>query len=268
MERFLYRLAQSPHAEKFILKGALMFTAWGGPPSRPTKDIDLLARIDNEVEAVVALMREVCSQAVEPDGLVFDVESVAGEAIKEGANYSGVRVTFLATLLNARVSMQIDMGFGDVVTPGATRTTYPALLDFAAPQLLGYPRETVVSEKFEAMTKLGLLNSRMKDCYDLWILSRQFDFDGTTLATAIQKTFAHRNTTVLSRPTALTPEFGGYASKQTQWQGFLRKAKLDGVPTTLQTVIDDLAQFLGPVAAAIESGSAFDQRWIAGGPWR
>lgn len=268
MERFLYRLAQSPHAQNFILKGACVFTAWGGPSSRPTKDIDLLAHTDNAVEAVVALMREVCSQAVEPDGLVFDVESVAGEAIKEDADYSGVRVTFLVTLQNARVSMQIDMGFGDVVTPGATMTTYPVLLDFAAPQLLGYPRETVVSEKFEAMTKLGLLNSRMKDFYDLWILSRQFDFDGATLATAIQKTFANRNTPVLSRPTGFTPEFGGNASKQTQWHGFLRKAKLDGVPTTLQTVIDDLVQFLGPVAAAIESGSAFDQRWIACGPWR
>jgi nucleotidyltransferase AbiEii toxin of type IV toxin-antitoxin system len=268
MERFLYRLSRSKHAQKFILKGALMFTAWGGPLSRPTKDIDLLARMDNAVEAVVALMREVCSQAVEPDGLVFDVESVAGEAIKEDADYSGVRVTFLVTLQNARVSMQIDMGFGDVVTPGATMTTYRVLLDFAAPQLLGYPRETVVSEKFEAMTKLGLLNSRMKDFYDLWILSRQFDFDGATLATAIQKTFANRNTPVLSRPTAFTPEFGGDASKQTQWLAFLRKAKLGGVPTTLQAVIDDLAQFLGPVAAAIESESAFDQRWIARGPWR
>jgi hypothetical protein len=268
MERFLYRLSRSKHAHKFILKGALMFTAWGGPPSRPTKDIDLLAHTDNAAEAAVVLMREVCSQEVEPDGLVFDVGSVAGMAIKEDADYSGVRITFLVTLQNARVSMQIDMGFGDVVTPGATITTYPVLLDFAAPQLLGYPRETVVSEKFEAMTKLGLLNSRMKDFYDLWILSRLFDFDGAMLATAIQKTFTHRNTAVQSRPSAFTPEFGGDASKQTQWQAFLRKAKLDDVPTRLQAVIDDIAQFLGPVAMAIESGSAFDQRWIARGPWR
>jgi hypothetical protein len=268
MERFLYRLAKSPHADRFILKGALMFTAWGGPLSRATKDIDLLARTDNAVEAIVALMREVCSEKVEPDGLVFDVGSVVGEAIKEDADYSGVRVTFLGTLQNARVSMQIDIGFGDVVTPGETMITYPVLLDFAAPRLLGYPRETVVSEKFEAMTKIGLLNSRMKDFYDLWILSRQFDFDGPTLATAIQRTFANRNTAVLSRPTAFTPEFGGDASKQIQWQAFLRKAKLDSVPTMFQAVIDDLVQFLGPLAAAIERGSIFDQRWIARGPWR
>ncbi len=267
MERFLYRLAQSPHADKFTLKGALMFTAWGGPPSRPTKDIDLLARTDNAVESIVALMREVCSEEVEPDGLGFDIRNVAGKAIKEDANYSGVRVTFLVTLQNARVSMQIDMGFGDVVTPRATMATYPVLLDFPAPQLLGYPRETVISEKFEAMTKLGLFNSRMKDFYDLLVLSRQFDFDGPTLATAIQKTFANRNTVVLSHPTALTPEFGGDASKQTQWQAFLRKSKLDGVPVILQAVIDELVKFLGPLATAVEGGSAFEQQWIAGGPW-
>ena len=198
MERFLYRLSRSPHADKFVLKGALMFTAWGGLSSRPTKDIDLLARMDNTVEAVETVMREVCGQEVEADGLVFDTESVAGEAIKEDADYPGVRVTFLVTLLNGRLSMQIDMGFGDVVTPSAAMTGYPALLDFPAPLMLGYPRETVVAEKFEAMTKLGLLNSRMKDFYDLWVLCQQFDFDGVTLATAIRRTFTHRKTAVVA----------------------------------------------------------------------
>jgi Nucleotidyl transferase AbiEii toxin, Type IV TA system len=268
MERFLYRLGRSKHAHKFILKGALMFTTWGGPSARPTKDIDLLAHTDNAVEAVVAVIRNVCMEVVEPDGLVFDVASVVGAAIKEDADYSGVRVTFLVTLENARVSMQIDMGFGDVVTPAAIMTTYPVLLDFPAPRLLGYPRETVVAEKFEAMTKLGLLNSRMKDFYDLWLLSRQFEFDGATLTTAIERTFANRNTAVVVSPKALTHEFSGNSSKQKQWQAFMRKTKLSGVPMALQAVIDDLAPFLTPVARAIESGSAFDQRWFAGGPWR
>ncbi len=267
MERFLYRLARSRHACTFILKGALMFTAWGCRSSRPTKDIDLLGRMDNAVATVVAVIREVCGAAVESDGLVFDVGSVVGEVIKEDADYSGVRTTFLVTLQNARVTIQIDMGFGDVVTPAAVPTAYPVLLDFAAPQLLGYPRETVVAEKFEALTKLGLLNSRMKDFYDLWVLSRQFDFDGATLAVAIQKTFANRKTAVRSRPTGLTSEFGGDASKQAQWLGFLKKTKLEGVPAALQTVIDELVPFLGPVAAAVESQLAFDRRWVARGPW-
>jgi predicted nucleotidyltransferase component of viral defense system len=268
MERFLYRLTQSQYTDKFILKGALMFTAWGGLSSRPTKDIDLLARMDNDVDKVVAVIREVCGQTVESDGLVFDVESVMGEAIKEDADYSGVRVRFLVTLQNARIPMQIDIGFGDVVTPAAVLTKYPALLDFEAPELLGYSRETVVAEKFEAMTKLGLLNSRMKDFYDIWILTRQFDFNGATLVKAIQNTFANRKTVVQSRATALSSEFGSDASKQTQWQGFLRKTKLVSVPTTFQDVIDDLRAFLLPLAKAIESRSAFDQRWEVLGPWR
>lgn len=267
MERFLYRLSRSPHADKFVLKGALMFTAWGGLSSRPTKDIDLLARMDNTVEAVESVMREVCGQEVEADGLVFDTESVAGEAIKEDADYPGVRVTFLVTLLNGRLSMQIDMGFGDVVTPSAAMTGYPALLDFPAPLMLGYPRETVVAEKFEAMTKLGLLNSRMKDFYDLWVLCQQFDFDGVTLATAIRRTFTHRKTAVVAHPTALTPTFGGDATKQTQWQGFLRKTRLNDLPTSLQSVIDELVLFLVPVAEAVKTGSTFNQVWTAPGPW-
>ena len=267
MERFLYRLSRSPHADKFVLKGALMFTAWGGLSSRPTKDIDLLARMDNTVETVETVMREVCGQEVEADGLVFDTESVAGEAIKEDADYPGVRVTFLVTLLNGRLSMQIDMGFGDVVTPSAAMTGYPALLDFPAPLMLGYPRETVVAEKFEAMTKLGLLNSRMKDFYDLWVLCQQFDFDGVTLATAIRRTFTHRKTAVVAHPTALTPTFGGDATKQTQWQGFLRKTRLNDLPTSLQSVIDELVLFLVPVAEAVKTGSTFNQVWTAPGPW-
>jgi hypothetical protein len=268
MERFLYRLAQSPHAATFVLKGALMFAAWGAPATRPTRDIDLLGRMENAVEAVLAVMREVCGQKVEPDGLVFDAGSVAGEVIKEDADYSGVRVTFLVTLENARVSMQIDTGFGDVVTPAAAPTVYPVLLDFAAPQLLGYPRETVVAEKFEAMTKLGMFNTRLKDFYDLWLLSRRFDFDGATLAAAIRRTFAKRRTAVAGLPIALTPTFGSDPTKQTQWQGFLRKAKLEGVPDRLQSVVADLVQFLHPVALAVESGSAFDLRWEAPGTWR
>ena len=267
MERFLYRLSRSPHADKFVLKGALMFTAWGGLSSRPTKDIDLLARMDNTVEAVETVMREVCGQEVEADGLVFDTESVAGEAIKEDADYPGVRVTFLVTLLNGRLSMQIDMGFGDVVTPSAAMTGYPALLEFPAPLMLGYPRETVVAEKFEAMTKLGLLNSRMKDFYELWVLCQQFDIEGVTLATAIRRTFTHRKTAVVAHPTALTPTFGGDATKQTQWQGFLRKTRLNDLPTSLQSVIDELVLFLVPVAEAVKTGSTFNQVWTAPGPW-
>ena len=268
MERFLYRLGQSSYVDRFVLKGALMFTVWGARTSRPTKDIDLLAHTENSVDAVVAMIQEICRQPVEPDGLMFDVGSVKGVTIKEDAEYSGVRVTLRVTLQSARVSLQIDVGFGDVVTPRAAMTEYPVLLDFAAPRLLGYSRETVVAEKFEALTKRGLLNSRMKDFYDLLVLSRQFDFDGATLSNAIVRTFTNRNTNVQAVPIALTVAFASDIVKQTQWEGFLRKTKLDSAPTSLQSVIDELTPFLRPVATAIQDQLPFAGRWVAPGPWQ
>jgi hypothetical protein len=146
MERFLYRLSQSPHAQRFVLKGALMFTVWRAPASRPTKDIDLLGKIQNRIETVAAAVRAVCRQEVEPDGLIFDAESVIGKKIKEDADYGGVRVLFRGSLENARIPMQIDIGFGDVVTPAAARMEYPSLLDDFAPALVyGYSRESAVA---------------------------------------------------------------------------------------------------------------------------
>jgi hypothetical protein len=267
LERFLYRLARSPHAGRFVLKGALMFRAWGAPTSRPTRDIDLLARLENTVGAVVPVFRDVCGLAVEPDGMVFDPSSVAGVAIKEDADYSGVRVTFLGTLQNARMAMQIDIGFGDVVTPGPVPTDFPTPFDLPAPHLAGYPRETVVAEKFEAMVKLGLLNSRMKDFYDLWLLARRFDFDGPTLAAAVARTFAHRKTTVTPLPTALTPAFAADPGKQSQWKGFVRKAKLDDAPGELAAVTGEIGPFLLPLAEAVAAGAAFERARRAPGPW-
>jgi hypothetical protein len=231
MERFLYWLARSPHARRFVLKGALLFRAWDAPASRPTKDIDLLGRMENRVEAVVPVFRAVCEQPVEPDGMAFHAHTVVGAPIREDADYAGVRVTFLATLQNARVAMQVDVGFGDVVTPAARPTIYPTLLDFPAPRLQGYSRETVVAEKFEAMVKLGLVNSRMKDFYDIWLLARQLDLDGPTLASAITRTFANRKTAVAPLPFALTAAFAADASKQTQRRAFLRKSKLTDART-------------------------------------
>lgn len=266
MERFLYRLSISKHAEKFILKGALMFTAWGGPASRPTRDIDLLGRMSNAIDDVTAVIKDVCGQSVEPDGLDFDGESIRGETIREDADYAGVRVIFSARLETAKVPMQIDMGFGDIVTPAASLTTYPTLLDSPVPLLLGYPRETVVAEKLEAMVKLGMLNSRLKDFYDLWQLSKQFNFDGMLMVQAIQKTFAHRNTTIPATITGLSLEFSN--DKQRSWQGFLKKSLLTNAPALLQSVVDDLQQFLMPLLHAAAGQSEFRKQWNASGTWQ
>lgn len=267
MERFLYRLAQSPHADRFVLKGALMFNAWKAPTSRPTKDIDLLGRMENSTGALAAAMRDVCRQAVEVDGLVFDHESVEGMVIKEDADYEGVRVTFRGSLQNARIAMQIDIGFGDVMFPGPEMTEYPTILDHAAPRLRGYARETAVAEKFEAMVKLGMLNSRMKDFYDIWLLSRQFDFEGAKLATAIDKTFANRGTAVEDHPAAFSPAFASDPTKATQWQAFVRKSRLADAPSELVSVVDSIAAFLSPPAAAVRGVKPFEQIWRAPGPW-
>jgi hypothetical protein len=268
MERFLYRLARSRHADKFVLKGALMFTAWRAPASRPTKDIDLLARTDNRVEAIVPIVREICRTAVEPDGVVFDPEGVLGQVIREDADYEGVRVTFQAALDKALVRMQLDMGFGDVVTPGPEITDYPTILEFAAPRLYGYTRETAIAEKFEAMVKLGRLNSRLKDFFDLWMLSRQFDFDGPALVSAVARTFAHRATALEFPPVALTSRFGSDPARQTQWRGFLRKSNLNAAPQDFPAVLQAIADFLEPVARAVQTREILAARWRAPGPWK
>ena len=268
MERFLFRLSRSQHADKLVLKGGLMLTAWRAPSSRPTRDIDLLARMPNDVDAVVQVVRDVCTQEVEPDGLEFDVGSLEGRVITEDADYEGVRVTFQAALQNARIHMQTDMGFGDVVVPAAIRLEYPTILDFEAPQLNGYSRETTVAEKFQAMVKLGQLNSRMRDFFDIWLLSRQFDFDGNSLGDAVRQTFANRGTQINVEPVALAPNFASDPTQQTRWSGFCRKSRIEHAPASLQEVCDVIAQFIVPVAIAVQGEQPFNEAWQATGPWR
>lgn len=267
MERFLFRLSRSPHAERFVLKGALMLATWEVSLTRPTKDIDFLGHMVNEIEPVVTILKEVCRQEVELDGLDFDPERVVGERIAEEAEYEGVRVRFQGKLGTARISMQVDVGFGDAVVPGAVTADYPTILDLPAPRLRGYTRESVVAEKFHTMVKKGLLNSRMRDFFDVWVLSRQFDFDGPILAAAIRETFARRGLAVEPRPVALTEEFATDAAKAAQWRGFLRRSRLEGAPSDLAKVVAGIAGFVGPVADALSQGREFVDRWAAPGPW-
>ncbi len=267
MERFLYRLSRSPHEEKFVLKGALMLAMWEVARTRPTRDIDLLGNVANDIQPIVAVVREICCQKVEPDGLEFDVDSVRGERIAEETEYEGVRVRFRGRLGTARVSMQIDVGFGDVVVPGPVAMEYPTILDLPAPRIRGYTRESVIAEKFHTMVRKGLLNSRLRDFFDVWALSRQFDFDGGALAAAVRGTFARRDLEITPRPVALTEEFAADTAKATQWRGFLRKSRLDGAPGELAEVVEAIAAFLGPVAEALHGGRELVGRWKAPGPW-
>jgi len=263
MERFLYRLSQSDYSSAVVLKGALMFIVWDASQSRATRDIDLLGHLKNTIENIVGMVKEVCDLPVEPDGMIFDAASVKGRRIKEDAGYEGVRVQFTGYLGRTRAAMQIDFGFGDTVYPKPSLVEYPSALGMARPKLWGYPRETVVAEKFEAMVNLGILNSRMKDFYDVCLLANQFDFDGETLEKAVRQTFAHRGTPWTTSPFAFSDEFAKNLAKETQWAAFIRNGNLTLGPKSLADAIKTLKAFLLPVV----EGKTKAQTWKAPGPW-
>jgi hypothetical protein len=267
MERFLYRLSKSPYAEHFILKGALMLTVWEAPLTRPTMDIDFLGRIENSVETLVKVTREICQREVEPDGVVFDVTNIHAERIAEDADYEGICIRFRGSLDTARFVIQLDIGFGDIIVPAPESMDYPTILDLPAPHLRGYSRESTIAEKFEAMVKLGILNSCMKDFFDIWLMSRQFDFDGTILVEAITKTFSTRGTKIPAEPLALTDVFAKDATKATQWRGFVRRNRLSEAPKDLTEVIVSIGAFLKPISESLAAGHVFKSIWKAPGPW-
>jgi predicted nucleotidyltransferase component of viral defense system len=246
LERVLYRLTQTPHRDQFALKGAVLVTTWFTDPHRPTRDVDFLGFGDSDPDAVLAVFREVCAVPLD-DGVTIDPRTLRIDRIRDELEYGGLRLRALASVSGARVTVTIDIGFGDSVAPGLEELDLPVLLDFPAPRLRAYARETVIAEKFQAMVMLGRANSRMKDFYDVWVLSRTYDFDGPRLPAAIAATFDRRNTALpVDLPDALTPEFANDPAKQTQWRLFI--ADLTTQPGDLATVVSDLAAFLIPHA--------------------
>ena len=266
LERLLYRLSVSEHADRFLLKGALLFDLWFDVPHRPTRDADLLGFGSPELNSLEETFRQICTVDVN-DGVLFEPDSIHAEEIRKDANYAGVRVTLASTLDGARIHLQIDVGFGDAVTPAPEQIEYPVVLsDLEAPKLHAYPKYTVVAEKFEAICSLGMGNSRMKDYFDLWILARNTELSGETLRRAIQATFSRRLTDIpTTAPLGLTNEFGADSQKHTQWTAFLRRNGLE--PVELQDVVRDVGAFLLPVGLAAASGGSFFYRWRAGGGW-
>lgn len=267
IERFIYRLSISPYANKFILKGALMFPLWTGPSSRSTLDIDLLGKIDNSTETIMAVIKKVCDMKVEDDGMHFDSKTLSAHKITEDADYGGVRVRIQARLGNAKISLQIDIGFGDKIVPAPRRVKYPVILDFPAPALNGYTMESTIAEKYQAMVKLGVANSRMKDFYDIWFLCRRFDFNGEVLAEAIATTFVNRKTPITPGPAVFNPSFAVDPAKKAQWQGFIRKAQLDDPPEDFEDVIATISEFLKPLVTALAEKSSFTATWSASRTW-
>jgi hypothetical protein len=270
LERVLYRISQSPHKDTFVLKGALLFELWTEQTHRPTRDADFLSKGGNSLERFQKIFEDICVMTVHDDGLRFDPASVRVYRIKEDQDYEGIRVTFVGYLEASRLPVQIDIGFGDAITPEPTETTYPTLLENPAPVLLAYPRETVIAEKFEALVKLGIANTRMKDFHDLKTLASLFPFDGSSLSEAIGRTFERRQTPLPREalPTALTAEFYDDATKQKQWNAFVTKNKLYIEPITLQEVTAGIEVFVMPVLPSSAAENLPALRWEPGGPWK
>ncbi len=269
LERFLYRLSKSSHAEKFILKGALLLMSWTNEPYRPTRDLDLLGYGDATPDNLENVITEICLSEVEPDGLVFDTETLTIEEIREDLDYDGYRVKIPVYLGKVRIPIQIDIAFGDAISPQLEFLEYPSLLDLPPAHVSTYPKETVVAEKLQAAVVLGIRNSRMKDFFDLLWLSRLFPFDSKTLTNAIQATFKRRRTELpATKPLPLTEDFASDPAKQAQWRAFLNKNGISNVPADFKQVISTLGSFLViPIKNATET-EAPEMVWKPGGPWR
>lgn len=247
LERLLYRLSISKYQSEFVLKGAMLFSFWSGDVYRATKDVDFHKSGETSIEYLTQVFTELCAQTTEPDdGLKFDTEPVHAGEIREEDTYGGIRVTIKATLVNARIAIQADIGTGDVITPGAEMIEFPVLLDMPSPSLKAYPVETVIAEKFEAMVSLGFANSRMKDFYDIWSIQKFMNPDEEMVAKAVANTFNRRGTKLpVEPPLALTDKFSTDGTKQKQWEAFVRRAGVgNNANETLQETIEDIRPFL------------------------
>ncbi len=264
IERFLYRLSQSPMRNQFILKGAMLFALWSKQPFRSTGDLDLLGFGANEIASLQDAFMSICRQHVPDDGLTFDPDSVQAEVMREEEEYQGARIRLNAKLGSAIIAVQIDIGHGDAVYPEPQTIDYPRLLeDFPPANIRAYCPETVIAEKLEAMVRFGDLTSRIKDHYDIWALSRTFSFSKTALLSSIVSTFRRRGTALASSmPVALTSDFASRRDKQAQWDGFLRRTTPTLTPPSFAEVLGDLRRFIEPIIAASGEGEK-----TAGGQW-
>ena len=262
LERLLYRLSISKHREQFVLKGAMLFALWEPEMHRVTRDLDLLGFGQSTPERLADIFRELCNLEVEADGVLFDPRTVVCEDIRAQDEYAGIRVKLRATLGKAVVPLQVDVGFGDALPVAPEEITFPVMLGMAAPKLRAYSRETVVAEKLEAIVKLGMLNSRFKDYFDLHYLAQKFPFDGALLVKSIAGTFVRRGTAFpAGLPAGLTPMFGTDPAKIRGWEAFWRKTGPKAAAPTLEAVIKLLVEFLQPPLDAAAKGKTLPGTW-------
>ncbi len=262
MEKFLLRMSKLQNAEEFVLKGALLLRAQGISEIRSTRDIDVLRFGDSDIQTIEKILAEACEINIEGDGLNFDPESVRGVEIREQEAYDGIRVHIDGNLGNAGIRIQVDIGFGDVITPGPMWIEYPTILDDEHPRIKAYTLESSIAEKYQTMVKFGLANSRMKDFYDIYFLSGNKTFEGPKLQKAIEETIKRRETPIpTEKPIALTEEFARDDSKLKQWNAFRNKISDDQVPSELVIVVERIVDFLWPVTGAINGEELFDRNW-------
>ena len=268
LERLLCRVSASPHADRFLLKGALLFALWYDEPHRPTRDADLLGFGPDDADTLIVTFRDIAAIDLN-DGIVFDPQSVRADAIRDDNQYGGQRVRLNGRISNVRCALQVDVGFGDAVTPDPQWVVFPVLLpDITAPKLRVYPVYTVIAEKYHAMVVLGLANSRMKDFYDIAVIAKRTELQGAILAQAIATTFARRNTPLPAQPpAALTREFSGDTAKQRQWQAFLNRSRIaaKGLPETvalLHTLLWPPTQVAATRTTATAAWKPDRQGWV------
>jgi predicted nucleotidyltransferase component of viral defense system len=270
LERLLYRLSISDHRDRFILKGAMLFSVWDGAPFRATGDLDLLGNGPNTEEALAKVFREICAiKVAEPDGLNFNTDAINTAQLRLATDYSGVALRFDAMLGRARLRMQVDIGFGDAVIPEPIEVKFPTILHMPAPNLRAYPPETVIAEKLEAMVSLGVATTRIKDFFDVWAISQSFDFESPTLIAALKATFNRRGTIIpASEPVALSDLFARDADKQRLWAAFASdRIDATAAPQDLTGLITEIRMFTTPLLAAIANDGP-RMRWdCRAGKW-
>ena len=266
LERFLFRLSQSVHKDNFILKGGLLLIGMGFPQARPTKDIDFLGLISSNIEVVSKTIQEIGNIDIE-DGMVYDFSKLTNEPISPNSDYPGIRFKFSGRLGQTRIPMQVDIGFGDRIVPAAKEISFPTLLDMEPPVIRSYAVETIIAEKFEAALDLADLNSRMKDFFDIWILSQKYPFGGKSLQEAIIATCRRRKTSISSKAQIFSREFANRYNKQIQWSAFLRKGSMGEVPEEFSIIMEGIQDFLLPVTLETENENSFVSEWPPGGPW-
>jgi len=254
LERLLYRIVASENDGMFVLKGAMLFALWRNVPGRPTRDVDLLGFGELDHERLKKVFTDACMVEVVDDGLRFDPKSIVTDDIRDDQEYHGVRVRLIGYLGNARIALQIDVGFGDAITPAPTIIDYPTILDFPAPRIRAYHPATVVAEKFNAMIVLGMMNSRLKDFYDVYIILQHMGIDDTQLADAIQSTFQRRKTPLPTElPLVFTDDFINDGNKETQWKAFLKRSLLTDCELSFSQIVESIQQQLWPIVLQLQN---------------